>query len=133
VGTFTIGQLADRAGVNLETVRYYERKGLLAEPPRTGAGYRQYGPDALARLEFIARAKRLGFTLAEIAGLLGEHDAGGTADGVLRVARQKIRALDEQQRELAATRSRLELLVAVCADPDSPECLDLRVGGCSPT
>jgi DNA-binding transcriptional MerR regulator len=131
VATYTIGQLADRAGVNLETLRYYERKGLLPEPPRTEAGYRQYGPDALARLEFISRAKGLGFTLAEIAGLLTEHEAGGPADGVLLVAREKIKALDEQQRELAATRSRLELLVAVCADPDSPECLDLRVGGCA--
>jgi DNA-binding transcriptional MerR regulator len=127
VETFTIGQLASRAAINLETVRYYERKGLLPEPPRTSSGYRQYGLEALTRLEFIARAKRLGFTLAEIAGLLGEHDAGGTTAGVLLVAQAKIDALDEKQREIAATRARLERLVGVCGDPASPECLDLRV------
>ncbi len=68
--TLTIGQLAASAGVGRETIRYYERKGLLEEPPRSAAGYRHYPPDVPRRLRFICRAQELGFTLAEISGLL---------------------------------------------------------------
>ena len=64
-----IGQLADAVGVGVETVRYYERRGLLEPPLRTEAGYRQYGASDVARLEFLLRAKELGFTLAEISEL----------------------------------------------------------------
>lgn len=66
----TIGHVARRAGVGVETVRFYEREGLLAGPPRTASGYRQYGEDVVARLRFIKRAKALGFTLKEIGELL---------------------------------------------------------------
>lgn len=89
----SIGQLASEAGVNVETVRYYERRGLLRDPPRSGAGYRQYSAGDLWRLQFIARAKLLGFTLTEIASLVGDG-AGTTADSVLRIARAKILTLD---------------------------------------
>ena len=61
--TLTIGQLAEAAGVHLETVRYYERRGLLPEPPRSAAGYRLYGLDDVDRLRLITRAKALGFTV----------------------------------------------------------------------
>jgi len=66
----TIGQLAREAGINLETVRYYERRGLLPKPPRTSSGYRLFPMDAAQRLRFIKRAKDLGFSLAEIQELL---------------------------------------------------------------
>lgn len=66
----TIGQLARRARVHLDTVRYYERRGLLPLPPRSAAGYRQYPADTVRRVEFIKRAQALGFTLDEIDGLL---------------------------------------------------------------
>lgn len=66
----TIGQLANDAGVGVETVRFYERSGLLPEPPRTASGYRQYDQPAVDRVRFIRRAKELGFTLQEIQGLL---------------------------------------------------------------
>ena len=62
----TIGQLAKRANVNLETIRYYERRGLIPEPPRSESGYRMYSRDAVARTEFIKRAQALGFSLREI-------------------------------------------------------------------
>ncbi len=62
----TIGRLAERAGVGVETVRFYERKGLLQEPDRKPSGYRQYKTETVARLRFIRRAKELGFTLKEI-------------------------------------------------------------------
>jgi MerR family transcriptional regulator, mercuric resistance operon regulatory protein len=121
----TIGQLAHEAGIHVETVRYYERRGLLREPPRTRAGYRQYSADDLWRLEFIARAKRLGFTLAEIA-TLGTGDSA-SPEGVLKIAHSKISTLEERQRELSETRSRLRRLVALCEDSDGEDCVALRV------
>ncbi len=148
VESLTISQLAHEAGVHVETVRYYERRGLLREPPRTPAGYRQYSTADLRRLQFIARAKLLGFTLAEVARLAGDHDDGDTADSehadsetdadsdhadsetadsVLRAARAKLRALDQRQRELDETRARLSRLIDICEDPMSEDCLALRV------
>jgi DNA-binding transcriptional MerR regulator len=156
VESLTISQLAHEAGVHVETVRYYERRGLLREPPRTPAGYRQYAAADLRRLQFIARAKQLGFTLAEVARLAGDHDGGAStstdgasddtdsdrddrdsdhadrdsdrdsADSVLRAARAKLRALDERQRELDETRLRLSRLIDICEDPTSEDCLALR-------
>jgi DNA-binding transcriptional MerR regulator len=138
VESLTIGQLAHEAGVHVETVRYYERRGLLRQPPRTPAGYRQYGAADLRRLQFIARAKQLGFTLSEVAQLAdahhgddsadGDHGADGAA-GVVEAARAKLRALDERQKELDATRDRLARLIDVCADPASEDCRALRVRG----
>jgi MerR family mercuric resistance operon transcriptional regulator len=124
----TIGQLAHEAGVNIETIRYYERRRLLREPPRTDAGYRQYSSQDLWRLQFIARAKQLGFTLAEIATLVGP-DSGSSSAGVLALARSKMKALDRKLTELSDTRSRLERLVDICADPNSEDCTALRVTG----
>jgi DNA-binding transcriptional MerR regulator len=133
VESLTIGQLAHEAGVHVETVRYYERRGLLRQPPRTPAGYRQYAAADLRRLQFIARAKQLGFTLAEVAQLAGAHDgdddSDDSADAVLEAARTKLRALDERQKELDATRMRLARLIDVCADPASEDCRALRVRG----
>ena len=124
----TIGQLAREAGVNIETIRYYERRHLLRQPPRTDAGYRQYSGQDLWRLQFIARAKQLGFTLAEIATLVGPA-SGSSSDSVVALARAKMEALDKHLAELSDTRSRLERLVAICADPDSEDCTALRVTG----
>jgi MerR family mercuric resistance operon transcriptional regulator len=124
VEVLTIGQLAQRAGVNIETVRYYERRALLRQPPRTSAGYRQYSVDDLWRLQFIGRAKQLGFTLAEIGELVG---GDGTAAGVARLAESKLGAVDAQLQALADTRARLEQLVDVCADPDNEDCTALRI------
>src|SRR5260370_36661217 len=66
----TIGHLAQLGGVNLETIRYYERRGLIPKPGRTAAGYRQFPPDAARRLRFIKRAQELGFSLDEVRELL---------------------------------------------------------------
>src|SRR5437764_4402846 len=108
-----IGELARGAGVNVETVRYYERRGLLDEPTRSPAGYRQYSADDLWRLQFIGRAKRLGFTLGEIGDLLGAENQRSAAD-VLAAAQAKLAAVDDQQRELGELRTRLEHLVELC-------------------
>jgi len=76
--SMTIGKLAKRAGVGVETIRFYERKGLLPEPPRRYSGYREYPESAIDRVRFIRRAKELGFTLKEIGELLELRIRPGT-------------------------------------------------------
>jgi MerR family mercuric resistance operon transcriptional regulator len=122
----TIGELARAAGINIETVRYYERRGLLEEPPRSPAGYRQYSADDLWRLQFIARAKGLGFTLGEIANLIGDEERRSPA-GVLDAARAKLVSVEERQRDLTAVHERLGRLVQLCQDGDSSACTSLDV------
>ena len=124
--TRTIGQLADAAGVNVETIRYYERRGLLRQPPRVGDGYRRYSDEDLDRLFFVARAKRLGFTLSEIAALIGPATDGST-DSILELAQSKAEQLHTQQEALAATQQRLSRLIDACADPTNEDCAALRV------
>lgn len=121
----TIGELARAGGVNIETIRYYERRGLVDEPPRSPAGYRQYSSDDLWRLQFIARAKRLGFTLSEIADLIGT--GGRCAGDVLQAARAKLASLEERQRGLAEVTERLQRLVALCQEGDPSACTALDV------
>ena len=70
IGKITTGKLAKKAGINVETVHYYERKKLILEPPRNSSGYRQYSPKELKRLKFIKSAQKLGFSLKEISELL---------------------------------------------------------------
>jgi Hg(II)-responsive transcriptional regulator len=113
----TIGRLARRAGVNVETVRYYERRGLLPEPPRTEAGYRQYGPQALRRIRFIKRAQALGFTLEEIGDLLELRVAPiSNCDAVEHRAKRAIARIDSKVAELDRMRSALSRLVEACRD-----------------
>jgi DNA-binding transcriptional MerR regulator len=125
MGAFTIGRLVDAAGVNVETVRYYERRGLLEPPVRHGSDYREYADTDVARLRFIRRAKALGFTLAEIRELLTAADSG-CADGVLVAARAKLTQVEADRAELDALRARLARLVDVCAD-GSDDCVTLEI------
>ena len=125
---FTIGNLAREAGVGVETVRYYERRGLLERPVRRGSGYREYSDADVARLRFIRRAKALGFTLAEIRELLPASD-NGCADGVLVAARSKLAQVEADRVELDALHERLLRLVEVCADGgDDCVTLDIATG-----
>lgn len=121
--TLTIGQLAEAAGVHLETVRYYERRGLLPEPPRSAAGYRLYGLDDVDRLRLITRAKALGFTLREVGALL-DDDARGP-EQVLAAVERKLADLEVRQQELEQTRRRLLVLSERCADGDDAGCSSL--------
>src|SRR5713101_4980075 len=118
----TIGGLAAAAGVNIETIRYYERRGLLSPAGRTDAGYRQFDADDVWRLAFIRRAKDLGFTLAEIGDLLG---ADRSVLDVLAAAQAKLVAVDGQIEQLRRQRQQLTQLVATCQTGDAGECLDL--------
>jgi DNA-binding transcriptional MerR regulator len=106
----TISKFAAAEGVGVETVRFYQRKGLLAPPERPGRGYREYSEADRWRLAFIRRARRLGFTLAEISDLLGPAEARSTAD-IVRAAEARLAAVQEQLRELALTQCRLRRLV----------------------
>ncbi len=108
----TIGTLARKAGVNIETIRYYQRRGLLQEPPKPVEGYRLYPLDAVQRILFIKRAQRLGFSLEEIINLiqLGE----GNCSDAKRVAMQKLSVIEDRLADLERMRSTLLELVQQC-------------------
>jgi len=111
----TIGQLARRAQVNVETVRYYERRGLIPEPPRRESGYRQYPKDAVARILFIRQAQELGFSLKEILELLTLRvDPETTCADVKRRAEDKIADIEEKLADLKQMRKALERLATSC-------------------
>lgn len=114
--TLTTGEVADQAGVNLQTVRYYERRGLIAEPPRTAGGFRQYSPEAVARIRFVKRSQELGFTLDEIEELLAlRADAGADAAEVKRLAEAKTTDIVAKIRDLQRMKETLEELAAACS------------------
>jgi DNA-binding transcriptional MerR regulator len=105
---FTIGQLANQASVSRDTIRYYERLGLLPRPARTSAGYRQYPPTAVNRLVLVRRAQRFGFSLREIAAFLHVRDSGGKPCRDVRAAAQRrLDAVERQIVELVAMRDRM--------------------------
>lgn len=110
------GQLAKQAGVNLQTVHYYERRGLLPEPPRRESGYRQYGKDDVARIQFIKRAQEVGFTLNEILELLNLRvDPDTPCALVKRQADLKIIDIDERLRSLKRIKKALNKMAASCS------------------
>lgn len=117
-----IGELAGGAGVSVQTVRYYERRGLLPEPDRTRSGYRDYDGHDLMRLRFVLRAKDLGFTLSEVGELLDLRvDPRRTADDVRERALEKIEATKAKIRDLRGIQDALERLVSTCDAHGSPE------------
>ena len=113
--TLTIGKVAKAAGLGVETVRFYERQGLIAEPARSQSGYRQYRPETIRRLQFIVRAKALGFTLQEIGDLLSLRatPGAGCADFQAR-AEAKIADIEGRVAQLEAMKSALGELVTQC-------------------
>lgn len=112
----TISQVATAADVNVQTIRYYERRGLFPTPRRRPAGYRQYADDAVARLRFIKHAQDLGFSLQEIQELLGLRVRHGAAcDVVERKTRRKIEVVQQRIRDLQRMKRTLDRLAAACA------------------
>jgi len=112
----TIGDVAKAADVNVETIRYYERRKLFPPPPRTRSGYRQYTDEAVRRLRFIKRAQGLGFTLTEIEELLAlrVHHAGACGP-VERRVRQKLAVVEQKLDELRRLQRVLGRLADACA------------------
>lgn len=113
--SLTIGQLAKQAQVNIETIRYYERRGLVPEPPRRESGYRQYSPDTVGRIKFIKRAQELGFSLREITELLSLRVAPGTTAGDIKGrAEAKVAAIKAKIHDLERMKKALMRLAASC-------------------
>jgi DNA-binding transcriptional MerR regulator len=122
----TIGKFAAAEGVGVETVRFYQRRGLLALPERRGSGYREYSDADRWRLAFIRRARTLGFTLGEIRELLGPAEARSTGD-IVRAAEARLEAVNRQFGELARLRCRLRQLVHICEHGNGDDCVALRL------
>ena len=111
----SIGQVARRAGVGVETIRFYEREGVLEAPPRRASGYRQYSEDVIKRIRFIKRAQRLGFSLKEITELLLLRvDGQTTCEDVKERTRAKIAEVERKQVELQRMRRALLQVSALC-------------------
>jgi len=113
--TLKIGELARAADVGVETIRYYERRGLLAQPPRRTSGYRQYPPQSVRRVRFIRRAQTLGFTLKEIQELLALRvDDDRTCADVRALARAKLEDIERRVAELQQMGRALERVARRC-------------------
>jgi MerR family mercuric resistance operon transcriptional regulator len=111
-GALTIGKLARAARVNVETVRYYQRRGLLPKPARPLGGIRRYPPEALARLRFIRRAQQLGFTLREIGELFALGD--GSCRDTRALAQTRVTDIERRLRDLQSMRDTLNRLIRAC-------------------
>ncbi len=119
--TLKIGEMAERGGVNRQTIRYYERERLLPEPPRLPSGYRMFPESAVRRVRFIKRAQELGFSLAEIRELLSlQLDPAGSRVEVRALAEAKISDIEGKIRNLESMRKVLSRLTSHCS-------------GCAPT
>ena len=109
----TIGRLADEAGVNVETIRYYQRRGLMQEPDKPTHGHRRYASDAVKRVRFIKRAQVLGFTLEEIGSLLELDEAHACAE-TREMASHKLEIIETKLADLMAMRKALAALLRQC-------------------
>lgn len=119
-------EVAERAGVNSQTLRYYERRGILPDPPRSPTGYRDYPASAVRVLRFVKRSQELGFTLAEVAELLELAEGGpDSCDTARTLAEQHIAALEAKIADLQRMRDSLAALVSTCARPRPDRCCPL--------
>ncbi len=116
----TRGQLAKKAGVNPETIRYYEKMGLLPKPPRTESGYRLFSEEDIKRIKFIKRAKELGFTLKEIKELLElRFETQGDCKEVRKLAEEKLKDVEKKIQDLEKIKKILQDLVNQCPNEGS--------------
>ena len=113
VAELTIGRLAAKAGVNVETIRYYQRRGLMSEPAKPANGQRHYGAEAIKRVRFIKRAQALGFTLEEIGGLLDLDEARACSE-TRELAARKLEVIENKLADLKAMRQALARLLRQC-------------------
>ena len=119
----TMGQLSKRTGCNIETIRYYERIGLLPAPPRTQGGHRLYGESDLRRLAFIRRSRELGFTVDEVRSLLRlVDDRSYTCAEVRSLTLEHLTEVRKKIADLRRLRKTLAGIVARCAGDTVPEC-----------
>lgn len=110
-----IGEVAERAGVNVQTLRFYERRGLLPSPARRPSGYRQYSPDTVALVRFIKRAQQLGFSLDDVSELLAlRQNPSRNGLAVRAVAKRRAADIADRIRRLSAMQKALDQLVSAC-------------------
>lgn len=117
----TIGRVADAAGVNIETIRYYQRRGLIGLPPKRTRGFRYYPPTTASRVRFIKRAQALGMSLKEVQRLL-RLDAKGTCSQTRSLAVAKLVLIEKKLSELTQLRVVLQRLVVACDQPHGASC-----------
>jgi MerR family mercuric resistance operon transcriptional regulator len=111
----TIGQLARQSGVRVETVKFYQRRGLIEQPPRPDSGFRKYPPEIVRQIRFIRRAKELGFSLQEIGELLSLRVAPGTSCREIKArAEAKLADIQQKQRDLEKMETILRQLAETC-------------------
>ncbi len=119
----TIGKLADHSGVNIETIRYYERIGMMPEPPRSAGGHRLYDEDHVKRLSFVRRCRQLGFSLDEIRALLSLVDGGDySCDDVRRMALNQLASVRRRIADLRLMETTLDELAGRCDGGEVPDC-----------
>ena len=118
-----IGTAAEQAGVNIQTLRYYERRGLLPRPPRRRSGYREFPDDAVRMVRFIKRAQDLGFTLDEVEELLRlRSDNRRDRARIRAVATKRVQQIERKVAELTAMKRALSHLLHCCAEGSTLEC-----------
>ena len=119
----TIGDLARATGTKVETVRYYERIGLLPAPPRTGGNYRSYGATELGRLSFIRRARDLGFSVAQVRALLAlSDDRQGDCASIDAIAQTHLAEVERKLDDLTALRRELKAVITSCKGGTVADC-----------
>lgn len=124
-------QLACKTGCNPETIRYYEKVGLLPDPPRSANGYRVYPPDLVARLQFVMHARDLGFSMEEIRSLLSLTDTGAqTCAEVMATTQTHLDAVKRRIRDLERIKTTLEGTMARCTGTNAPQCAILDALNC---
>jgi MerR family mercuric resistance operon transcriptional regulator len=131
---YSIGAMSAATGVNIETIRYYERIGLMPKPPRSEGGHRVYGATHLKRLAFIRRGRELGFSLDEVRDLLGlARGHGLTCAEVKAMTEQHVMEIRRKVRDLKRLERVLGDLAAQCHGKEVPDCPILEVLAASPT
>jgi Hg(II)-responsive transcriptional regulator len=114
-GGLKIGRVAKESGTGIETIRFYEKSGLISEPPRRESGYREYPKETIGRLRFIRRAKELGFSLKEISDMLTLSSSGkGTCGNIRKRATDKIQQVAEKIADLKRIQSALIQFSSTC-------------------
>jgi MerR family mercuric resistance operon transcriptional regulator len=119
---FAIGELARLTGASIETIRYYERIGLMPRPPRTGGGRRAFGAESLATLSFIRRCRELGFSLDDVRALLALRKAQPCCSNVKSIAERHLQSVRAKLRDLTEMEASLATLVGQCAGDAAGEC-----------
>lgn len=129
VDHLSIGALAERAGVKVETIRYYEKIGIMPEPGRTASGHRRYGIGHVTRLQFVRRNRELGFPLEDVRSLLGLEDGPPSCNEVHDLAMRHLTSVRKRIEDLQALERTLANAADACALGDTPDCAVIDVLG----